>query len=218
MAGVLLWLLSGCGGAAVTPEEPKAHGPIIAESRKDRCPLDIALEQVGVAEYGGNNRGPEVKAYLASVNLGEGHPWCAASIHWCYRQCGTVLEPAREYAMAQRFHRKEARVWERKGWEPSAGDWKRISEDGDHFALWYESLGRIGHTGLIYKEDEKWVYTAEGNTSDGGSRDGDGFYLRKRLKRTLYCISRHKHHHDAKDIQPGGGLRTDLGARQGGPL
>jgi len=149
------------------------------------------MEQVGVVEVGGNNRGPEVKAYLASVNLPEGNPWCAAYVHWCYRQCGTVLEPARSYAMALKFHEKPKRVWERKGWTHEPDDFKRISEDGDHFALWYESLGRIGHTGLIYGEDEKWVWTLEGNTSPEGSRDGGGAYLRKRLKRTLYCISRH---------------------------
>lgn len=142
-------------------------------------------------EQGGNNRGPEVKAYLASVGLPEGHPWCAAAMHWCYRECGAVLEPAREYAMAQRWHRKEARVWERKGWEYQPGDFKRISEDGDHFALWYENLGRIGHTGMIHKEDEKWIWTIEGNTNPEGSREGGGVYLRKRLKRTIHCISRH---------------------------
>ncbi len=156
-----------------------------------RTPLTVALEQVGVEEIGGNNRGPEIKQYLASVNLAEGSPWCAAYVHWCYRECGVVLEPARSYAMALKFHEKPKRVWERKGWTYEPGDFKRVSEDGDHFALWYDNLGRIGHTGLIYGEDEKWALTVEGNTSPEGSRDGGGVYLRKRLKRTLYCISRH---------------------------
>ncbi len=169
------------------------------------APLAIALGEVGVEEVGGNNRGPRVKEYLASVGLPEGSPWCAAYVHWCYRQCGVVLEPARSYAMALKFHEKPHRIWERKGWTYEPGDFKRISMDGDHFALWYERLGRIGHTGMIRGEDEKWVLTVEGNTNAEGSREGGGVYFRKRLKRTLYCISRHPH--GQTHLRPLAGLR-----------
>jgi len=34
--------------------------------------------KLGVNERGGNKRGPEVKLYLASANLGEGYTWCGA--------------------------------------------------------------------------------------------------------------------------------------------
>ena len=172
--------------------------------------MAVALKEVGVEEVGGNNRGPRVKEYLASVNLPEGNPWCAAYVHWCYRECGVVLEPARSYAMALKFHEKPKRVWERGGWTYEPGEWKRISKDGDHFALWYDNLGRIGHTGLIRGEDEKWVLTVEGNTSSGGSREGDAVYLRKRLKRTLYCISRHP-------IPSNDGQPTHMGDLRGVP-
>lgn len=153
-------------------------------------PLSVMLAQVGVKEATGNNDGHEVEKYLASVGLGKGHPWCAAAVHWCYRECGVVLEPKREFAMALRFHTKPMRVWEKSGWEPDIGDWQRISEDGDHFSLWYSNLGRIGHTGLIYGEDEKFLLTVEANTGSGGEREGDGCYLRRRLKRTIHCVSR----------------------------
>ena len=48
----------------------------------------------------------------------------------------------------------------------------------------------IGHTGLVYDEDEAFIYTIEGNTGSGGSRDGDGVYRRKRLKKSVHCVSR----------------------------
>jgi hypothetical protein len=37
---------------------------------------------IGVKEVGGNNRGPEVEAWLARVGLPPGNPWCMA-FAWC---------------------------------------------------------------------------------------------------------------------------------------
>lgn len=146
------------------------------------------LSQVGVMESGGNNKGERIKEYLSSVGLPEGYPWCSAIVHWSYRRCGDVKEPARRFAMALEWHPENRRIWEKGTW--ARDDDARISRDSDHFALYYGNLGRIGHTGLIYGEDEDYVLTIEGNTSGGGSRDGDGVYLRKRLKSSLHCVSR----------------------------
>lgn len=136
-------------------------------------------------ELTGNNDGVEVAAFLASVGLKEGPPWCAAFPHWCYRQCGSVPEPARNFAMAANWHPKKCRIWQ-KG-QPLKG---RISRPGDHFALYYDHLNRIGHTGFIKEETDDYLITVEGNTDGSGSREGDGVYIRKRLKRTIFCVSR----------------------------
>ena len=153
----------------------------------------MALTQVGVLEVGGNNSGREVKAYLASTGLKEGPPWCAAFVHWNYRQCDRVIEPSRSFALAASWHPKSRRIWQRGSWTPdTAKTFTRITRNGDMFSLWYTTLSppRIGHTGIVYDEDPQYVFTVEGNTSSGGSRDGDGVYLRKRLKKSLYCLSR----------------------------
>jgi hypothetical protein len=50
----------------------------------------IALTQIGVREFG-NNRG-EVAKYLASVGLGEGHPYCAAGVYWCFSEASKKLK------------------------------------------------------------------------------------------------------------------------------
>lgn len=47
--------------------------------------LDIARQAIGVHEQGGNNRGPEVDAYLASVGLEPGYAWCAAFLFFCFK-------------------------------------------------------------------------------------------------------------------------------------
>lgn len=202
---LLPWLLLGCG---VDPVKESPAEPLPIAVAEPCSPLKVALSQAGVVEQGGNNRGAEVKQYLASVGLPEGHAWCAAFVHWCYRECGTVIEPKRKFAMALEWHKQPQRVWGKGAWQRDADD--RISEDGDHFALWSGHLGRIGHTGLIRGEDDDYILTIEGNTSSGGSREGDGCYLRRRLKRTIHCISRWP-------TQSNDGQQTHMGSLRGVP-
>ena len=154
------------------------------------CFLATCIDEVGTQEATGRNDGARVEEYLRSVNLGPGHPWCAAFPHWAARQCGRIFEPAREFAMAARWHRQEQRVWERKGWSPDTAGWHPVSRPGDHLAIYYRKLGRIGHTAVIIGEDEKYFKTVEGNTNAEGSRDGNGVYIRRRLKASTYCVSR----------------------------
>lgn len=156
------------------------------------CPLRIMLSQVGVREETGHNDGIQVQLFLGSVKLSGDYPWCAALPYWSYKQCGCAPEPAREYAAAARWHRTSQRIWERKGWTPDTADvFRRISIDGDHGALYYANLGRIGHEFMITGEDEDYFNTVEGNTDGSGTREGDGVYIRRRLKKTVHCISRH---------------------------
>lgn len=153
-----------------------------------------ALGEVGVSEVGCANCGPRVEEYLASTNLGRGYPWCAAYVRWCHAQCGIDLQPARAFAAAAKF--ATAHEVFRKGqiedYEPlgPGHEWERISEDGDCFTLWYTNLNRIGHVGLIYGEEEKYILTVEGNTSESGSREGTTVKKRKRLKATVHSVNR----------------------------
>ena len=53
--------------------------------------LAFAVSQLGVHEQGGNNTGPEVDVYLASVNLSPGNSWCAAFFFYCFKQAALRL-------------------------------------------------------------------------------------------------------------------------------
>ncbi|MER3328881.1 MAG: hypothetical protein RIF34_04825 [Candidatus Kapaibacterium sp.] len=64
--------------------ELPCNGDLLIESER------IALSQVGVRELG-NNRG-EVAKYLASVGLGEGHPYCAAGVYWSFSEASKELK------------------------------------------------------------------------------------------------------------------------------
>lgn len=192
-AAVLL-LAHGC---AVTPAEPvEIASSTVTASVDDapvvRCVVSIAEDEVGVKEETANS-GERVDQYLASVKINFPAYWCAAFVHWSHRQCGNVLEPAREFAMAARFARE--RVVFKKGdldkYQTTRDGHvlQRISTDGDVFTLYYANLGRPGHCGIIVGEDDDYVTTVEGNTGDGGSRNGDGVYRRMRDKETLWTVS-----------------------------
>ncbi|PRY10276.1 CHAP domain-containing protein [Pontibacter ummariensis] len=139
--------------------------------------------QIGVNERGGNNRGPEVKQYLASVNLSEGYAWCGAFANWVMKQCG--MQAPKGAAMAMAWFPNSKTIWKRSRKDNAT------PQRGDLFALYYNSLGRIGHVGFIEKWDygDGYAITVEGNTNDAGSREGDGVYRKRRLIRQLYAVS-----------------------------
>lgn len=46
-------------------------------------------------------------------------------------------------------------------------------------------FGSVGqdHTAVVWKYDDNWIWTAEGNTNNDGSSNGNGVYLRQRPRR-----------------------------------
>lgn len=138
------------------------------------------MKEVGVREATGKNDGKRVEEYLRITGLGKGYSWCAAFVKWCLAQCGVVTPIT--------------------AWSPSAENRSNMvykhtmfqkPKSGDVFCLWSQSKGRIAHTGFFHKEVNESVYqTVEGNTSDGGSFNGDGVYMRKRSYKSTYSISR----------------------------
>ena len=139
-----------------------------------------ALSQLGVYELTGNNDGVQVEAYLKSVKLNKGAAWCAAFVSWCYQQ-HCIVNP-------------------KSGWSPS---WFPVDHivfkrnnngnetplKADVFGIYFSDKGRIAHVGLVLEWGDKEVFTIEGNTNDAGSREGDGVYKKRRLKRQIYAVS-----------------------------
>lgn len=131
--------------------------------------LNWARSEVGVKEEGGNNRGPRVAEYLASVGLGVGEPWCAAFIAFCFTkaagsQCGWPMT---------------ADTWTIRDWAKANGCLHESPEAGDVFLI-YNSAGPT-HTGFVASVQGEYVWTIEGNTGGGSDTDGDGVHHKKRL-------------------------------------
>jgi hypothetical protein len=138
---------------------------------RDRV-VAIAATQVGVREASGRNDGKEVEAYLAYVGLKKGEPYCAAWVSWVFGQAG--------YARP------------RTGWSPALFPASKVTKEvlpGNIMGIWFPSLNRIGHVGIVERKRKDWCQTLEANTNLEGGREGQGVYRRLRHQRTIHSYS-----------------------------
>lgn len=146
-------------------------------NRLTQAALEIARSYVGVRETGGNNRGPEVEAWLRQVGLGPGLPWCMA-FAWCcvddaFKRLG-LPNPIRPTGSV-------VRMWLRlpescKLPEPVTGCWA-FHQDADNPA--------IGHVGFVDALAPGGTFSIEGNTNAEGSRTGGGVWRHTPSRRPL---------------------------------
>jgi hypothetical protein len=141
--------------------------------------LQIAQSQLGVAEKPkGSNRGKEVNAYLASVGLLPGEPWCMAFVHWCAACAAKALDipnPIYKTGHVLTFAKKtKLRTLTNKSSTVQAGD-----------IGFMDFGGGKGHIFIVTKVHTGMVETIEGNSNDEGSREGYEVCERKRLKQSL---------------------------------
>jgi hypothetical protein len=117
-----------------------------------------------------SNKGQAVEAFLKVTGLGGGYPWCAAYVAFCGQSAFGARWPlpltAGCAALGQAADKK--------------GILTATPHVGDVFLLYYPSLGRFAHTGFITAIVGASCRTIEGNTNDGGSRDGWGVFERMR--------------------------------------
>lgn len=118
-----------------------------------------------------SNAGQAVEAMLKLCGLGKGHPWCAAYVSWVGRAAFGAQWPlpltAGCAALGEAAKAKGILV--------------NTPLPGDVFLVWFPKLNRFGHTGFITALGENGRHRCiEGNTNDGGSRDGWGVFERDR--------------------------------------
>lgn len=165
VAAVVLCLLT-CGITSV-----KVYG----NSPRSLAHIDTAQSYVGTTERGGNNNGPEVRAFLRSVGLGPGYPWCAAFVSYCLTAAG-VEYPTKRTAGARAF------ISDRS---VTATDvlYGRATVKPGWLVIWRRGNSWAGHIGIVTTWGKASGATIEGNTSSGRSgsqRDGDGVWSRTR--------------------------------------
>jgi hypothetical protein len=147
--------------------------------------INIARKEIGICEEPpGSNNGPRVSAYLKSVRLSPGYPWCAAFVYWCFEQASAGLLIAnplvRTGACMQHWQRT-------KGVKISYADAlanPQLIEPGAVFIIG-RGYGR-GHTGIVTGIDGREIHTIEGNTNAFCSANGGGVF---ELKRPIYTIN-----------------------------
>lgn len=137
--------------------------------------VEIAISEVGVREVG-RNRGQRIEEYLATVHLDPGDPWCAAFVAWCFARAAAergVSSPVPGVGAVNKLWRQCPATWRQA--QPTVGAIFIHFENP-------ENPYSHGHTGLVVSVEDSLCHTVEGNTDNGGSREGDGVYRRVRDK------------------------------------
>jgi hypothetical protein len=145
---------------------------------------------VGLRETG-PNRGPMIDIFLKGVGLepvgdDPGQPWCAAFVHhvgkWSHYDYASGKSswplPATASCYMLGAYAKQRDIL------------KVEPHDGDVFLVWSPELIRYAHTGVVARVRERGMTpggspwfdcdTIEGNTNDGGGREGWGVLSKRR--------------------------------------
>jgi hypothetical protein len=155
-----------------------------AQQNHIECLKKTFSSQIGVLEATGHNDGDQVAIYLQSAGLGPGYAWCAAFVNWTHIQCD--LQTPKSPAWSPSWFPTSRTIYIRSPVDKG----NRTPGSGTVFGIYFENLKRIAHVGFIdVWGPGDWAITVEGNTNIAGSRDGDGIYRKKRLKRQIYKVA-----------------------------
>jgi|SRR5690606_7264171 len=146
----------------------------------------IYTNEIGVREKTNKNDGERIGEYLAYTGLSQGYAWCAAFLSWSFKEAG-FKEPKTAWSPSL-FPAKRI-IWKRSGGLVKRDGKVTKPSRGDVFGIYYNSYKRIAHAGFVDEWGDKYAITVEGNTNDGGSREGDGVYRKRRPISSIYQIA-----------------------------
>ena len=101
-----------------------------------------------------------------------GYYWCASFVNWCLRLAGVDTSASGRDVSCQRWYTdsKKMGIFKSKGgYIPSSGDIIFFRDNG--------SSSDSTHVGLVRYSDGRYVYTVEGNTSNGSEYSSRGEYV-----------------------------------------
>lgn len=133
----------------------------------------------GVAEQGGNNRGPQVDAIIRAAGGAPGEPWCGDAVAAAYLRAGSRTV-TRAWAYVPTLERVLTVVR-----RPRRG----------HVVIFNFDGGVPDHTGLFLSDNgDGTVRVVEGNTRPGTATSdaggGEGVHVRTRSKRLIQSYRR----------------------------
>jgi hypothetical protein len=177
MVGSLTWAQLFGERAILPPVKPPTVPPLLGKV------LEFAATQVGVLEKPlGSNRGPQVDLYLRSVGLDPksgSYAWCVAFVYYCFQQASAQLglpNPMARTAGVLDLWARAGRAKTHRITGAQALDDPSLVRPGHIFVI--DTGGGNGHAGLVESASGGKLVTIEGNTNDGGSREGIGVFRR----------------------------------------
>lgn len=169
--------------------------------------VQLALNEVGIREEGGNNRGTRIVEYQKSTWLAPGPwPWCSAFCCWLMQEwledhdvLAELGIPPTHWAQIEKLRCRDASAF---GWEKWARE--RQKQRPQIKVLPETELAKAGdfvifdfsHIGIVVADQQQGsdiIETVEGNTNGKGERDsesGDGVWRKKRNHTLTKCYIR----------------------------
>ena len=126
----------------------------------------------------GSNWGPKVKAYLNSVGIDFPVAWCAAFTYWCFNEAAKAAGKANPCFKTGGVMMHWNKTAGKKILAADAVNNPGLVKPGQIFVMSFG--GGLGHTGLVEAVNGGFITVIEGNTNDGGSREGIGVFRRSR--------------------------------------
>ena len=173
-------------GDETIPQVTAAGSPVLS------AVLTVAAGEVGTLEVPpGSNRGPKVDQYVASVGLNPagGFPWCASFVYFCFAQAAGQLNVENPCVKTGGVRDHWARAATAAGatriLPAQAQQQTSLIVPGMLFLI--GETGGNGHMGIIESVQGNQLTTIEGNTNEGGSREGIGVF--RRTSRIISQIS-----------------------------
>ncbi len=157
--------------------------------------LEIATNEIGVHEDPpGSNKGKRIEEYQRAVGIDPGEPWCVAFIFFCFATAARTLKLPNPIEEADCKTGSALDLWNRASRASNVtvvihydalNDPSKV-KPGMIFVI--STGGGYGHVGLVASVVGNRLETIEGNTNDGGSREGIGVF--RHTGRTIDSINR----------------------------
>ena len=120
------------------------------------------------------------------------NPWCAMFVSWCFSEAGL------SHLVAATSRKGFASCTAGMRWFAKNGNLVPVgkAERGDIvFFNFDDDLTDAEHVGIVLRNDGKYLYTAEGNTTNpkvkgGNQSNGDGAYYKKRDYGKVLAVAR----------------------------
>ena len=150
----------------------------------------IAAEQIGVREEGGNNNGRKIRDYQKATDLKPASwPWCAAFVDWCIAEWldrpGVRDWLNLQASTPEEWRPKTALAYGFLGWAKARPKTTIILHDRELARPGDLVVFDFSHVGIVESDSGHQLITIEGNTNGRGERDsesGDGVWRKARQK------------------------------------
>lgn len=166
--------------------------------------IDIALAEVGYLEKASKSSLDHKTANAGSANITkyardlaevgyfngnkQGVAWCAVWLCWCFwKAYGKAAAIKMLYQPTKAANNAAAGCKHALGYFKAKGRLYDTPKPGDQIFFYSADKSSISHTGLVYKVDEKKVYTIEGNTSSASGVVANGGAVAKKSYSLTYA-------------------------------